>query len=195
MRRSDRITAPSCLTDKAPGWTRNYLQRLEENPTAAFHWGNRDCYREIRQRLNTMTQTHCAFCDGILGPTSRKTVEHFFPKESTKWPALAYVWTNLFPACDTCQSAKNNRFDGLLLKPDEPHYRFERFFLIDYMTGVLQPLPSALPHLQERAQKTIDLYGLNEHGRPQARLRELKHFQNDPDQIVDEFNYRFLLEP
>lgn len=139
-----------------------------------------------------MTQSHCAFCDGSTGLESRETVEHFRPK--SQFPELAYVWHNLFPCCDRCQSLKREQFDELLLKPDEVGYRFENHFLLNYKTGELAPLPHVDVERQRCAEITIRMYGLNLPERMKARLRERRAFDSDPDPCLDDYNYRFFLE-
>ena len=139
-----------------------------------------------------MTQEHCAFCDGRIGTESRETVEHFRPK--SEFPNLAYTWHNLFPCCDLCQSQKLEKFDEALLKPDAADYRFEEYFIANYKTGELEPLPNAPTEIKRRAEVTIDLYGLKLPTRNKARLREWERFVRDPQACLDDYNYRFFLE-
>lgn len=192
MRKLERSESPPCLAEAAPGWTQSFVQARADNPAHRFSWPHRPCYAQVRERLVQMTGNHCAFCDGSVGVESRETVEHFRPK--SQFPALAYEWVNLFPCCDHCQSAKREQFDERLLKPDEPEYVFEHYFLIDYKTGALEPLPSAGPECRQRAALTLALYDLNSALRRRARLREYQHFCRDPEPCLDDYNYRYFLE-
>ncbi|HRW09823.1 MAG TPA: TIGR02646 family protein [Caldilineaceae bacterium] len=144
--------------------------------------------------MNTVAKDHCAFCDGYpLGTFARQTIEHFRPV--SQFPRLAYTWANLFICCDRCQASKRERFNRLLLKPDTPDYRFERYFVVNYRTGEIEVNPGAPEQDQQRAQFTIEVYALNEHGRPQSRLLEAKKYRSLPqdEYILDDFPYRFFL--
>jgi uncharacterized protein (TIGR02646 family) len=118
-----RAEAPSCLTEQAPGWTEAFVLARVKG-AARFRWPSDPCYQAVRATLLTMSAHHCAFCDGLLGQTSRETVEHFRPKAT--FPELAYDWGNLYPCCDGCQT-KGTLFEAALLQPDGPGYRFEHF--------------------------------------------------------------------
>jgi uncharacterized protein (TIGR02646 family) len=185
-----RADAPSCLSAQALGWTEAFVQ-ARVNGAARFRWPSDPCYQAVRATLLTMSTHHCAFCDGLLGQTSRETVEHFRPKAT--FPELAYDWHNLFPCCDCCQSAKREEFDEALLQPDGPGYRFEEFFLLRYETGALEARPDASEMNRQRANVTIGLYALNTAERKRARLQQIKHFSRDPDPVLEDYPYRFAL--
>lgn len=186
-----RADAPPCLSAQAPGWTEAFVQARQVNEAARFRWPSDPCYQAIRATLLTMSAHHCAFCDGLLGRTSRETVEHFRPKAT--FPQHAYDWGNLYPCCDVCQSTKRELFDAALLQPDELGYRFEDFFLLDHRTGRLQPRPDASEADRHRADRTLQLYGLDTPERNKARRREVEHFSRDPDPVLDDYPYRFAL--
>jgi energy-coupling factor transporter ATP-binding protein EcfA2 len=72
------------------------------------------CMRAARTGpLLAMTQHHCAFCDSHwrCPRTSDATIEHFRPKGDDRFAALAFEWTNPFPACDRCQGRKREHWD------------------------------------------------------------------------------------
>lgn len=184
-----RVEAPSCLTEQAPGWTEAFVQ-ARAREAARFRWPSDLCYQAVRATLLTMSAHHCAFCDGLLGQTSRETVEHFRPKAT--FPELAYDWGNLYPCCDGCQT-KGTLFEAALLQPDGPGYRFEDFFLLDHRTGRLQPRPDASEADRDRASTTIRLYRLDTPERNKARRRSVEHFSRDPDPRLDDYPYRFAL--
>lgn len=91
--------------------------------------------------------------------------------------------------------SKRDRFDKLLLKPDTVDYEFERYFLVNYRTGEIEVNPSTSERDQQRAKLTIEIYALNEPGRPQSRLLEAKKYRALPreEYILDDFPYRFFL--
>ncbi|MDD5272549.1 MAG: TIGR02646 family protein, partial [Methylovulum sp.] len=177
MRKLDRPESPDCLASHAEQWTQEYLAARAKNPKQPFRWRKPECYQAIRESLRAMTQGHCAFCDAVLGISSRETVEHFRPK--SQFPDLAYDWWNLFPCCDLCQAQKLEKFAEELLKPDADDFAFSRYFIANCKTGELEPSPQAEPACRQRAAITIDLYGLNLPARITARKREWEHYHRD----------------
>lgn len=193
-----RPTKPTCLELNAEQWNNDYVQKRAENPTYQFSWRTyegKPVNKHLEPILLEMTKNHCAFCDSYrLGSRFIKpTIEHFRPK--SKFPHLAYEWTNLFPACHYCQE-KNDAFDEQLLKPDKEDYDFYRYFYFDDATGKLEPNPQATPEEQTRAQTTIRLYRLNG-SEPEDlthRLTWVKRFRAglvETDKI-DDYPYRYL---
>ena len=144
--------------------------------------------------LQDITKFHCSFCDikEVVRGVQEPTIEHFRP--SSKYPLLSHFWHNLFLCCYSCQKAKMDDFDKNLLKPDRTDYSFDDYFIIDWETGeIIEKFNSPDPRYI-KANKTIELYGLNTGGRPKARLRELKHFNNDPNPNIDEYSYRYFIK-
>lgn len=180
-----RSAAPDCLAKIAPStWPLS-----------------KPCDRETRKRLFEASGDRCAFCDGLMKITSKATVEHFRPK--SQFQNLKAVWSNLFPCCDQCQSAKLEKFDEALLKPDKPSYRFFRYFLCNYRNGKIEIDPNATPEEQRSAAITTQIYGLNATERCNARLRERRNWlavaqQNDPNTLaqaeLDDWQFRFFLQ-
>ncbi len=173
------------------GWTKDFVAARKLNPPHPFDWRSQACYREIRRQLSAMTQAHCAFCDGAIGVESRETVEHFRPKSA--FPDLAYEWNNLFPCCDMCQSNKREMFDPDLLKPDEPEYAFNKYFVANFSTGEIEPSPHSDDSERRKAEVTIRIYGLNLPARKIARKRTWENYRRDPKPCPDDYNYRFFL--
>lgn len=195
MRKLTRNTQPDCLAQNEQVWTSDFVTNRQQYPKYKFRWRSQPCYQNMRSQLVQMTQYHCAFCDGFIGAESRETIEHFQPK--SQFPQLAYQWDNLFPCCDVCQSNKGEKFNALLLKPDELTYQFEAYFIANYHTGELEASPSASTTDQERAKITIDLYGLNCNARKVARKREAeKYFKRtaSDDYDLNDFPYRYFLD-
>lgn len=192
MRKVTRPVEPEILHSYGPTWSDRYVSKRKKDPQAKFFWPNPDYYHIIRDCLLSMTQRHCAFCDGPLGAESRETVEHFRPK--SQFPELAFAWDNLFPCCDVCQANKGEKFDEKLLKPDDAAYSFNRYFIVNYKTGAIDVSPLAGAADAARAQLTIDMYGLNKVVRKSARLRELRVFQQCPEINLEDCNYRYFLE-
>lgn len=195
MRKVIRPAEPPCLSSHARQWTLDFLENRILDRSHKFTWRSKSCYQAICTQLGIMTQQHCTFCDGLF-IESRETVEHFHPKTQSKYPGRAYDWNNLFLCCDACQGYKLEKFDERLLKPDDVHYDFGRYFELNYKTGEI--LPSSSPRLssedRERARISIEMYGLNKGQRPIARKRAWEDFQRNPSPILNEYPYRFFLE-
>jgi uncharacterized protein (TIGR02646 family) len=183
----ERPEAPPFLVEKGSDWTAAWLSRRATGGT--FSWPRHEgqpANRALQPPLMAMTAEHCAYCDGFpIDETGIPSIDHFRPKSS--FPALAFAWDNLFPACQRCQGAKLERFDADLLRPDAPDFAFARYFLVDYDTGLLRANPGASADDQHRAELTIELFGLNEGRRPTMRWRELRRPSDEPDRP-----YRYL---
>ncbi len=191
MMKFGRPPEPAVLQENYKQWGRAHHRKRTENPSAAFVWrtyrGSR-VSELIRDTLNVVAKDHCAFCDGYpLGTFARQTIEHFRPV--SQYPRLAYAWANLFICCDRCQAAKRDQFDKLLLKPDALEYEFERYFVMNYRTGEIEVNPGAAERDQQRAQLTITIYALNDHGRPQSRRIAAEMYQDLPKEkyVLDDF--------
>lgn len=202
-----RPAAPACLTEETTlkryignqnqiAWGLQYAdKRANQNKRNDFKWATykrQKVNQLIEGTLKNMTQNHCAFCDGYPVKQLAKTIEHFEPK--TMFPEKSHLWTNLFYCCFNCQNSKLENYSNLLLKPDLLSYSFERYFIYraDGEAVNLHPNPRATENDQRRAKITIDLYGLNEHERPEDRFRVWRQFNDSNNPIIDEFPYRFL---
>jgi uncharacterized protein (TIGR02646 family) len=163
-----RLPPPQKFAENAPAWT----EKLRQSTAQQFTWYEVDGQRadEIAKPvLSQMTEGHCSYCDVYHIDEAGPSVDHFRPKSAFK--ALAYDWSNLFVACVVCQK-RGNRFDEQLLKPDQDEYSFEKYFIYDVDTGKIAPNPAASVPDQKRAETTIDLFGLNRHGKPGRRFEE-----------------------
>ena len=189
MMKTERPTAPEYLRENYKNWGKDYRQKLiDSNQNNEFSWRNK--YEEISNALKAMTQNHCSFCGIYPLRASGATVEHFRPKN--KFPLLSYFWGNLFYCCSCCQK-KGNRFNRKLLKPDKFSYSFNFYFLYIFSTGIIKPNPRRTVEDQERAEITIELYGLNKFGRPEARVEERKKYFDSNNPNINAFSYRFIL--
>jgi hypothetical protein len=122
----------------------------------------------------------------------RRPPDQFQPRAA--FCELAYTWTNLFLACSACNRAKGERWDELLLRPDDPDFRFERYFECDFATGELRPAPTAAPEEQARAHRTIEVLRLNRADTCKSRKRTLWVLRHMPSDIgEDDLAYRYLI--
>jgi len=191
-----RPVCPDYLTECWEALGLRYEAAKQKDPKYKFVWFADFQYDLTRELLLAMTNNYCAFCDGgDLGAMSRETLEHFRPKSRPEFHRLAYQWENLYPCCDRCQSEKLEKYDDALLIADEAGYAFDDYFIADYSTGEILPNPLASSVKQYRAEKTIELYGLNVDVRATIRKKELKRYlQRDPHtDILADFSYRYFL--
>lgn len=194
-----RPNAPIYMSDNFRKWGRQYFELRQRNRIAnrktTFNWysyNGQPVNQLILPVLQGMTEFHCSFCDlkGLVEGVNEPTIEHFKP--SSQFPLLSHFWDNLFLCCYSCQR-KNSRYDKQLLKPDRVTYTFDDYFVIDWGTGDIAERYKA-PHPNYYSAKvTIQLYGLNKPARSKARLRELKHYQDEANPVLDDFSYRFFI--
>lgn len=152
------------LAENLAVWARQWDELRVKNPDAEFPWYTKDkksARQWILDELLAWSYHHCAFCDG-MGGTTNWPVEHFKPKAKSKFPELAYAWSNLYPCCEKCQGKGDWWEDEpALLRPDEIDYDFTAFFIHDYTApdGVaLLANPLAGPEREKRAQLLIRIY-------------------------------------
>ncbi|MBT8419783.1 MAG: TIGR02646 family protein [Gammaproteobacteria bacterium] len=198
-----RPPSPDWLEEHWETWGREFAKRRDEDSQHRFNWRTwqgKPLNIRLLPLLSEMTDSHCAYCDWFPMDTGTDpTIDHFHPK--AHFPQLAYAWENLYLCCRQCQEKDDNRFTEELLRPDEPGYGFERFFIYKYANGEICPNPAATEKEQQRARLTIDIFKLNSRGRPQARKRELKRFRErfhesvpeDRDEWISESPFRYLL--
>lgn len=203
MRGCQRGAGPKCLHEHGQTWSDAWKQKCNlSNEAPNWSWGThagKPVNHHILPHLGSMTNHHCAYCDGFpLDTTGCETIDHFRPKNRNAFPELAFIWDNLFLACELCQGKKRDKFDDALLRPDVPGFAFHLYFVYKELTGNIEPHPGASPADQNRAETSIRLYGLNADGRPQARRRELSRYRSlaalGKQGSLDEWPYRFLME-
>ena len=182
----ERKSAPSFLNSNKKKWTDNYAAG------AVFTWHNKS--DEILKLLKLLTASHCAFCDDVLIPKGSDAgeIEHFKPKG--KYKELAYEWTNLYPICRHCNGTKSDRFNNLLLRPDEKGFEFSEWFRYDPITFKIKPARvENIENIEwKRAKKTIELYGFNKPKKIDRRQYEYDEIINNKYQNKDNQPFRFI---
>jgi uncharacterized protein (TIGR02646 family) len=144
-----------------------------------------ECYKnqQIKDKLKTIFNGKCAYCDSNITHITAGDIEHFRPKSAYWW--LACDWNNLLFACENCnRTSKNDAFplltltktackhdtpetlekedkeERLLLNPcvEDP----EKFFEYDEKTGFINPKKKQEEDLKnwEMAGKSIEIYKL-----------------------------------
>jgi uncharacterized protein (TIGR02646 family) len=198
-----RIAKP----EQAPRILRERGQRTTEANQQAFERGERafdfdsSLYgaKSVKNTLVAAQRGKCAFCESQVRHIAHGDVEHYRPKggvrqtdeEPLEQPGyfwLAYVWENLFFACQLCnQSFKKNLFP---LADPTKRARSHLDDLAAEQPMLIHPSheePSALIGFRgemafpigddPRARATIEVLGLNREAMAEFRFDHLKPFR------------------
>lgn len=107
---------PPALAAKAAVWTQRWIQIHAGQRDG--DWATKAAKDILRDELHKLACGKCAFCESVLGLTSYKEIEHYWPK--TLRPNAAFDWTNLLPVCRVCNGEKQDTdHRGSLIKPDD----------------------------------------------------------------------------
>ncbi len=195
----NKVAKPDCLEKKAEDWTNNYIEKRKTNSN---YWNWHQYKKEkvehiLTPILSDMSNFYCSYCGirPLRKNEIRPTIDHFKPK--SKFPELAFEWTNLFIACDSCQAIKGNKFPNIEpLKPDSCHYHFDYWFEIDWSIKKNHIIPNKDRSDTEKeiAQKTIKWLGLNNVGRPEGRFEMLEEYNKCEDADISKWSYPYFLE-
>ncbi len=190
MRKFSRGHCPEVLSVDQAVWTERWLARRAEDFGAKFSWPQRDgmaLNQHLLPGLKAQTGDHCSYCDGYpVSPPGTETIDHFRPKISH--PAEAFLWSNLYFACNHCQT-RREQYDEQLLRPDSVDFEFDRYFRWDFTTGEILVNQRADVADQARAEITIQLFRLNT-GHPGLRRRESTRRAAMQAEPLDDFAYR-----
>lgn len=165
MMACERGSAPELLSRHGAAIAQNYIAKRRTNPSYEFRWPQRDgqsLRAVIRVALESMTEGHCAYCDGFPpAAMGEAQIDHFCPKSREEFYDLVCMWENLFLICYACNKAKKDKWEPALLRPDESGFAFSRYFSYRTDTGALEPNVAASIDEQHRAQRTIEILDLN----------------------------------
>ena len=187
MIKIERLPSPEILVENFEARTAAFVANSNQK---VF-----DCrtklYKRIKERLMSMTNAHCSFCDGFPIANTGDAIEHFKP--SSVYYELAYQWGNLYYICTKCNGVKGHRFHNDLLRPDEITYFFEHFFDYNAREAKLEPAKGILEEDILRAKKTIELYDLNRNENKTERRRLIKIFIKGIHER-DDFPFRYIID-
>jgi uncharacterized protein (TIGR02646 family) len=192
MMRWHRSDPPPPLLRWAPELTEAFIAERSANPSHRFRWAQRagvNLGEVIREALEVQNHGHCCYCDAYpIGAAGRQEVDHFRPK--SRFPEAVYDWANLYLGCTACNSVKADQWDEDLLRSDAADYEFQRYFVVDGVTGAIAPNSLASPAEQQRARRTIEVFDLDSKDRRIARRKTIRapDFEASPNERA----YRFL---
>ena len=160
------------------GWVDYFEKRIGPRPDDHF-WG------EFRPMLGNRTNDICWYCerecyvDAEYGDRA-PTVDHFRPL--SKFPALAYVWSNWIFCCRRCNAEKDDGWPelgyvdpGATVVTERP----EQYFDYDIETGEIIPKIGLSGDARRKAWHTIDDLGLNKLDVRFYRFDHTRRFVND----------------
>ncbi len=153
-----------------------------------------------RQKLNHLvfpillaqTDNHCSYCDGFPLMSADETIDHFKPK--SKFPLDVCNWNNLYVACAHCQKVKGDKFDVLLISPDELSYDFNAYFFYDFTEHEIRILPNLDIDKLNRAKKTDEILDFNHKAMVESRRQSYDGFWDKPDYPPKKLKHRFIFE-
>jgi len=127
-------------------------------------------YKHARGALIKRLGENCSYCEMHLDASL--AVEHIQPKQppgsDAPIPERELTWSNMLLACTNCNSTKGNKEVNLndFIWPD----RDNTFMMLTYKDGgIVEAFPG---QDQERAQRTIELVGLNVIPTPEQQALE-----------------------
>ena len=179
MRWIDRGPKPDGVAGYAqqftPGWVDYFQNRVGGRPTDSY-------WREFRSALGSRSNNICWYCerqcDAFVDPSGLvPTVDNFRP--ISRFPELAYEWSNWVFSCRRCNSYKGNKWpetgyvDPCAADPSE---RPDQYFDYDVATGDIVPKEGLSEAAQRKALDTIDDLGLNDSGLVYSRFAQTSLF-------------------
>ncbi len=93
-----RLQEPRPLRERKDGWSRDFLASTQKRPPRG-----RYNHKDVVDTLRSMSHGKCFYCESKAG---RLTVDHYI--EVAERRELTFEWSNLYLACDTCQSKEPN---------------------------------------------------------------------------------------
>lgn len=147
--------------------------------------------RVLLQALAAWTKHHCSFCDDFLIGRQAQ-IGHFVPRSAS--PESAQDWNNLYLVCPRCNYSQGSRSAEGTIRPDDPNYRFDRYFMVEPDSAELKPNPRAPNDTQQTAQATIELWRLNRSDLVAARKIEARKYRDSEQaNTIDIFAFRDFL--
>ena len=101
MRHIDRLPIPNILDINGAEWTRIFIASGRARPHSGQYG-----HAEVRALLNAMSGHKCFYCERLLKDIPNE-VDHYI--EVAEYKHLAYLWENLYLACDNCNGKISNR--------------------------------------------------------------------------------------
>ena len=203
MRPFLKSLVPKIIEDNWISWGIEYAQkRIKSNHTHEFRWATVDkkpVNQHILANLLNDTDEHCSYCDfAPLRGNFEKSIDHFKPKSDERFYLEVCKWENLYIACVFCQGVKKERYNDLLLRPNEVDYDFYRYFTYDTETHEIEVNPHCQGEDKLRAITTIMIFEMNHPDQTDSRRISYFHYNNALENIfepdIQQYSHRFIFE-
>lgn len=142
---------------------------------------NKEIKESIKKQLLLWQNEKCVYCGLKLGGTSREEIEHIAPRHL--YPEFEYTTKNLAMSCQFCNSSskkgtkntikvRNIYYNNCTFTIVHPYYDdVDRFF---QSSGAIISICTGLTSSEEeRAQNTMDMFGLCEARHVEERAKQL----------------------
>jgi uncharacterized protein (TIGR02646 family) len=169
MVRLRRGATPALLRKHRAEWTERWREIRAGRRRG--DWAIPKAKRLLSEELRKLAFGKCAFCESLLDVGSYLEIEHHVAK--TVSPERAFKWSNLFPICGRCNSAKGSAdHGGMLLKPDagDP----ERMLWLHPDTGRLEARARLETRVRRRVERTLELCDLQRGGLCTKRIETME---------------------
>lgn len=181
-------------------WGKQFAANRQNNKSFPFQWPEVEGTKLnhlLLDDLKGQTDKHCSYCDNFPLTKGNYSIDHFKPKKD--FHVLVCAWENLYYACGHCQAPKLEKFDPLLLRPDEENFNFHDYFEVNVYTQQISILPKLTSgsRAHQQAMQTITLLDLNNTTLVQCRKREFERYFNRPrpELVADQADPLKLPEP
>lgn len=172
MIRLRRLTEPRILAEKKVEWLAVYKLALAKGPKKHPH-SSQCAHKEVVDALERMSFHKCFYCEQST-TESGKEVDHFI--EVAEDPDGAFVWTNLYLSCPTCNHKIANRDIPVAncLDPCEPTVDPREH--LTFVMEVIRPRNGSA-----KGNDTIRKYNLR---RPELDLKRARQLQRLDDSLI-----------
>lgn len=201
MRKFTRKPCPSVLLEPfskkntKPRWM-IYGERYEKQTNRTYYnypqINNEKLNHLIFPTLVAQTDAHCSYCDGFPLMSADETIDHFKPK--SKYPNDVCNWENLYVACAHCQKVKGDKFDDLLIRPDELSYDFNAYYFYDLTEHKIKILPNLPSEKSKRAEVTCQILAFNHKSMIESRRQSFDGFIDKTDYPRELLKHRFIFQ-
>lgn len=144
---------------------------------------------EVVDALWVMQHGKCCYCECSIPRSGQgQHVEHYRPKEDTRFRHLKNSWTNLMHACPQCNGWKGEQFpesggNPMLIDPAAPRMNPQKH--IEFTAGLVEDDVPGLPlerNGSRRGRKTIDVLRLHHPDHVRARIG---HFKKEIQPVLE----------
>jgi len=192
-----KIERPECLVKKSKDWTKKLIEKrkIKKNYWNWHRYNNKNVEHILIENLSVLTNFCCSYCGiyPLMQNVGSRSIDHFKPK--SKFPELAFEWTNLFVVCEDCQKIKKDSYPQIEpIKPDNLEYDFDYWFEINWKNNFIEPNKIRNDTEKNIAQTTIEWLGLNKGFRPKIRFEELKKYKKNANLDIEIYSYKYFLE-